>query len=221
MEILTFGHKGTPVIIFPSEEGRFHEWEDSGVIEGLEEQINEGYNQIFCVDSVAFESFLNRDVEPNVRLGRHKQYESYIVEEVIPYIRKINSNPYLITAGAYLGAYYSLLLALKYPKEVQKVISMCGSFDIKPYLDGFYDDNVYFNNPFDFLPNLNDQKILKQISKIDIRLLTYANDPQRHSMSQMSDTLWMKNIEHDFYSWDESYSDPWECVAPMLKEHIY
>ena len=35
MELLVFGHAGTPLITFPSSMGRFYEWEDFGMIEAL------------------------------------------------------------------------------------------------------------------------------------------------------------------------------------------
>lgn len=221
MEMLIFGKKGTPVVIFPSEEGSFFEWEDAGIMEALREQAEEGYNQFFCVDSVNEESFLNKAVDPYVRISRQKQYEDYIMDEVLPQIKERNSNGYFVFTGANLGAYHALLLALKHPSKVHKVISISGSFDIKAYMDGFYDDNVYYNNPVDFIPNMNDLKTLKQISEIDIRLLSYKNDPQQGATRRMSDTLWMKNLEHEFYIWDEEVSDPWEVVAPMLREHLF
>lgn len=221
MEITVFGNGGTPVLIFPSEEGGMGEWNEAGIMDALDEQITEEYNQFYCVNSVAEESLLRKDAEPSVRLRRQMQYEQYIIDEVIPYIRDKNSNPYLIFSGAFLGAYYALLFGLKYPKKVNKVIGISGTYDIKPYLDGFYDDNVYYNNPVDFVPNLNDPAILKDISDIDIRLLSYKNDPQRGSSERMSDTLWLKNVEHNFYVWNEVISDPWELVDSMFKEHLF
>lgn len=221
MDLLAFGNSGTPVIIFPSEEGSLTEWEDTGMMESLSEQINEGYNQFFCVDSIANESLLNREAEPRLRIRRQNSYERYIIDEVIPFVREQNSNPYIIFSGAFLGAYYALLFALKHPGKISKVIGISGTYDIKPYLDDFYDDSVYYNNPLDFLPNLNDRNTLKIISEIDFRLLSYLNDPQRDVSEKMSDTLWLKNIDHNFYIWDEKVSDPWNLVDSMFKEHLY
>jgi len=221
MDLLAFGNSGTPVIIFPSEEGSLTEWEDTGMMESLSEQINEGYNQFFCVDSIADESLLNRNAEPNLRIRRQNSYERYIIDEVIPFVREQNSNPYIIFSGAFLGAYYALLFALKHPGKISKVIGISGTYDIKPYLDDFYDDSVYYNNPLDFLPNLNDRNTLKIISEIDFRLLSYLNDPLRDVSEKMSDTLWLKNIDHNFYIWDEKVSDPWNLVDSMFKEHLY
>jgi esterase/lipase superfamily enzyme len=221
MEMLIFGTEGTPVIIFPTEQGRFYEWEDNGVMESVTEQIEQGYNQFFCVDSVFSESFLNGDVDPYTRMMRESQYQMYIMEELIPYISEQNTNPYIINAGARLGAYQSLNMALKYPDTFSKVISIGGHFDINLYLDGFSDDNSYFNNPVEFIPNLNKESELNAISTLDIRLLSYHNDPHREATQKMSDTLWMKFIDHKHYVWEEEAGDVWELLPGMFQEHLF
>jgi esterase/lipase superfamily enzyme len=70
MNLSEFGTAGTPVLIFPSEEGDREEWNEAGIMQALEEQIKEEYNHFFCLDSVAEESLLNKDVEPNQRIRR-------------------------------------------------------------------------------------------------------------------------------------------------------
>lgn len=221
MKVSVYGTSGTPVIIFPSEEGDRNEWEETGMIDSLQEQIREGYNQFFCVDSVADISLLNKESAPARRIRCQEHYEQYIIDELIPFIKKQNNNSFLLAAGAFLGAYYSLLFALKNPGKINKVIGISGNYDIKPYLDGFYDESVYFNNPVDFLPNLSKHPLIEAIKTIDIRLLSYANDPQQELSRRISDTLWVKNIEHNFYVWDESVSDPWDLVDSMFIEHLY
>jgi esterase/lipase superfamily enzyme len=220
MEMLIFGKEGTPVIIFPQGQGSFFEWEDTGGLDTLQEQIEKGYNQFFCVDNVADESFLNEDVDPYVRVMRENQYEMYILDEVLPFISEQNTNPYLILAGAGMGAYHSLKMALKQPDLFHKVIGMSGNYDINVHLDGFKDDNSYYNNPIEFIPNLNDEKILKAISAVDIRLISYLNDPNREATRKMSDTLWMKFINHNHFVWEEETQNPWKLFPGMLKDNL-
>lgn len=220
MEMLIFGKSGTPVLVFPTEQGRFFEWEDQGTIDFFSEQIEKEYNQFFFVDSVASESFLNKDVDPYTRVMRENQYELYIVDEVLPYINDENSNPFVIAAGAELGAYQSLRLALKNPELFDKVISISGYYDINVFLDGFKDDNSYYNNPIEFIPNLNDDTILKSISSLDLRLISYLNDPNRIETLRMSDILWMKFLQHDITVWKEESSKPWSLYPLMLRENL-
>lgn len=220
MEMLVFGKEGTPVIIFPSENGRFFEWEDQGVISAAQFQIENGYNQFFCVDSLASESFLNKNVDPYVRVVREIQYQDYIIDEVVPFISDQNSNPFIISAGFSLGAYQALNLALKHPNSINKAICISGNYDINIYLDGFKDDNTYFNNPIEFIPNLNDLSILDSISSIDIRLISYLNDQNRDATQRMSDTLWLKFINHELYIWDEKTSNAWSLIPSMFVDNL-
>lgn len=221
MEMLIFGTEGTPVIIFPSENGNYKEWEESGGIDIVNEQIQSGFNQFFCVDSVFQESFFNSDVSPLVRIKRFTQYQNYIIEEVLPFISEQNSNPYIINAGAGLGAYTSLLVALKYPNKIDKVIGVSGYYDINGLMDNLKDDSIYYNNPVDFIPNLNDQSILKDINTIDIRLLSYQNDPNRNATEKMSEILWLKFIDHEYYVWDEQTSSPWTLIPKMFRDNLF
>ena len=220
MEMLVFGKGGTPVLVFPTDQGRFFEWEEHGAIGTFSEQIEEEYNQFFFVDSVAGESFLNKDVDPLTRVMREDQYELYIVDEVLPYINDVNSNPFVISAGAELGAYQALRLALKNSELFDKVISISGYYDINVFLDGFKDDNSYYNNPIEFIPNLNDDTILKSISSLDLRLISYLNDSNRIETLRMSDILWMKFLQHEITVWEEETSNPWTLYPIMLRENL-
>lgn len=221
MEMLIFGKEGTPVLIFPTADGRYFQWEEQGVMEHVSMQIDEGYNQFFCVDTIAPESLLNEDADPYNRLMRETQYQSYIMEEVVPMLIEENSNPYLITTGAELGAWQALNFALKYPDTFKKIISISGYFDINIHLDGYKDDNSYFNNPVEFMLNMNKESLLKSISSIDIRLLSYMNDPNRNATEKMSEILWMKFIDHEHYVWDEETHDLWNMLPDMFKEHLF
>ena len=58
--------------------------------------------------------------------------------------------------GASLGAYHAANIAFRHPDAVSHLISLSGAFDISSFFDGYYDDNIYFNSPYDYLPNIDD-----------------------------------------------------------------
>lgn len=221
MEINIYGTEGTPVLLFPTEHGDQHEWEKNGALDVVNQQITEGYNQVFCVESVFKETLLNKNAPALIRMKRFVQYQKYIIEEVLPFISEENSNPFIMNAGAGLGAYTSLLLALKYPKKFDKVIAISGHYDINEYMENLKDDLIYYNNPIDFIPNLNDDSILKEIHDVNIRLLTYMNDPNRGGTEKMSEILWLKFIEHEHYVWDEQTSEPWSLIPKMFRDNLF
>ena len=75
MSLLCFGDAGRKVLVFPTSQGRFFEYEDNKMIEAVGDKLNNGELQIYCVDSVDSESWYNKSAHPYWRLQRHLQYE--------------------------------------------------------------------------------------------------------------------------------------------------
>src|SRR2546425_12621697 len=101
MELLVFGHAGVPVLVFPTSKGRFFDSEDRGMIAAI------GERHAFCIDSVDSESWYNKSVQPRDRVLRHMQYERYVIQEVIPFIRSRNSSNELAATGCSFGGYHA------------------------------------------------------------------------------------------------------------------
>ena len=59
MELLHFGWSGFPVILFPTSQGRFFQYEDTGLVGRLAPKLDRGEMQLVCVDSVDSESWYN------------------------------------------------------------------------------------------------------------------------------------------------------------------
>jgi esterase/lipase superfamily enzyme len=220
MEMLIFGHTGTPVLVFPSSMGRFFEWEDFRMIDAARWQLEHGHNRFFCVDSVDSESLYNRNAEPYVRIVRHRQYDTYIRQEVIPFIRDRSMNSRMVSAGASFGAYHALNVVLKYPEQFLKLIAMSGKYDISGFMDGFYDDNVYFNNPVDYMPNLTDHNILEQIRNVDIRLVAGDHDICLEAGRYFSGVLYSKGIPHQMDVWGPGVIHDWSEWRNMIQKHL-
>jgi esterase/lipase superfamily enzyme len=57
MELLVFGHAGASVLFFPTRTARFYDYENWKIVHVLQDKIEKGLLQLFCVDSVDAESF--------------------------------------------------------------------------------------------------------------------------------------------------------------------
>src|SRR5271154_4050273 len=86
MELLVFGHAGTPVIVFPTSMGRFFDYENRHMLDPVGGKYENGELQAFCVDSVDSESWYNKAVHPAQRAERHIEYDQYLLDEVIPFV---------------------------------------------------------------------------------------------------------------------------------------
>src|SRR2546430_16350780 len=84
MELLVFGHGGMPLLVFPTSEGRFFDYEDRGMIAILSPKIDRGELQVSCVDSVDAESWYNKQVHSRLGVVRHMASECYLLLALRP-----------------------------------------------------------------------------------------------------------------------------------------
>lgn len=218
--ITVYGSEGTPLLAFPGDAGSVTDWENQELIQSLSFQIEHGHNMIFCVESIDQESFFNSEAEPRSRINRYRQYECYIIDEVLPFICKTTGNHFVMAAGIHMGGYHALNLLLKHPDRIQKVISIGGRFQIRQFMGDYFDDNVYFNNPIEYMPNLDDPSLLEEIQSTDIRLIVTPDDPYIELNYMMSDILRSKSIDHIFDYWIETGDNPRRIWGDILQRHV-
>jgi esterase/lipase superfamily enzyme len=219
MELLVFGHGGARLLAFPTSKGRFFEWENHGMVGCLREHLDRGWLQLFCVDSVDAESWYARGAHPADRVRRHEQYDRYILTEVLPFTRQVNADPFLITAGASFGAYHAMTFALRHPGQVGRVLALSGLFDVRRFLDGHYDQAVYFHSPCDFIPNEHDPVRLAALRQIDIIIAVGRDDPNYADNVCLSDRLWQMGIWHALRTWD-GWGHDWPYWHKMLPLYV-
>ncbi len=213
MELKVFGHAGKPVMVFPCQGGRFYEWEDFRMIEAIHWFIDEGKIQLFTVDSVDKQSWANWDANPADRGRRHEDYDRYIIHEVVPFI-KVRSDQKLLATGCSMGGYHSGNFFFRHPDVFDSVISISGLFSLKTFIGDYVDDNVYFNSPLSYLPNLNDAWFLDQYRQSRIIVCCGQGaweDRMLGDIRALKNILEEKNIPAwiDFWGHDVNHDWPW------------
>jgi esterase/lipase superfamily enzyme len=208
MELLVFGHAGAKVLVFPTRQGRFFDYENWGLVNALQRSIESGQIRLFCVDGVDSESLYCPCIPPAARVGRHRQYERYILDEVVPLMHAENGSPFLIAHGCSIGAYHAMNLALRHPWLFRKVVALSGRYDLTrrsgPFEDlfnGHYDQDIYFITPNHFVPNLSDPGFLDPLRQMEITLAVGEHDPFHESNRVLSQALAGKDVPHRFAVW--------------------
>ncbi len=209
MELLVFGHDGAKVLMFPTRDGRFYEYEDIGIVRTLEHKIEAGHLQLYCVDSIASESFYCYWCHPSGRILRHIQYEDYILNDVLPFMEDQNPHHCTIAYGCSLGAYKAATMAFRHPHRFQKLCAFSGRYDLTmpvehfcDLFEGYYDDNIYFHTPTHFLPQLDCASRLQHLRQMDIVFVIGKDDPFLDNNRHLSDILQSKDIAHALHIWD-------------------
>ena len=219
MELLAFGHAGARVLAFPSSCGRFHDWEDRGLVRSLGEQLERGSIQLLCLDSVDRESWYAFRSPPGERAWRHAQYDQYVSAEVVPFSLQLNANPFLISTGASFGGYHAVNFGLRHPDLVGRVLGMSGIYDIHRFVRDHYDNNVYLNNPVDYIAGEHDPQRLAALRKLDIILAVGRDDPLHASNARLSELLWQKDVWHALRVWD-GFAHDWPVWEQMLQWYL-
>ena len=166
------------------------------------------------------ESWYNKSVHPRVRVMRHLQYERYILNELLPFVRWRNQTPRLATTGCSFGGYHALNFALKHPDVVTHCVSMGGAFDIHQFLNGYYDDDCYFNNPPDFLPNMNDEWFLSRYRQMKWVLATGEWDMCMDQNVKMAASMHGKGIPHWLDVWGDHTGHDWPWWQRMAVKYF-
>jgi len=215
MELLVFGDRGTPVVVFPTSMGRFYQWEDFGLIGSLSDRIDRGEFQIWCIDSVDEESWYAEHKPPPERVRRHLDYERYLVDEVIP---RLPAKP--VAVGMSFGALHALLLALRHPWSVDGFIGLSGSYDAARWLDGYGEGEAYFVSPFAFLPNLEDDAYLAPLRAMPVKVIaTGEDDANVNDSRHAAELLRAKDIAVRFDVW-QGWAHDWPYWKEMLHRYV-
>jgi esterase/lipase superfamily enzyme len=222
MEMLAYGHDGLPAIVFPTSQGRFFEFEDRGMVGAVADKIEGGRLQLFCVDSVDAESWYSRNVPPRWQIARQVQYENYVLQEVVPFIRQRNRRPHLATLGCSFGGYHAVNMSLRHPEVFTGCLSMSGAYDLKGlgFLRGYYDDDVYFNMPMDYLPNLSDGVILDRMRHNTYVLATGVHDQCWNDNERLAAVMRAKGIPVRLDVWGDNARHDWPWWQRMAQVYL-
>lgn len=213
--MLVFGHAGYPVVVFPTSVGRYYQNKDFKLVESVTHLIDAGKIKVYTPDGIDNESWYNKGIHPADRVKTHMAYEQVILHEVLPLALQETGKSKVCVGGCSFGGYHAVNIAFRHPGITAYVITMSGAFDIKQFIQNYYDDNCYFNNPSDYLSNVQESEYLDAMRQMGIILGTGERDFCLAENRQFSQLLERKRIphwldvrpgaEHDWPVWREVF----------------
>ena len=212
IDVLSFGTRGYPIILFPTSMGRHFENKDFKLIDSVAWFIDNGLVKIYCPDGIDSDSWYNKKIHPADRVRNHIWYDLMLLNELVPLAQRETGVGRVATAGCSFGGYHAMNFAFRHPEVVKYVFNMGASFDIKDQLDGFYNDDVFFNNPPDFIPGAQSP----YFEDMQVVLGTGTHDMCWEANEKMAAILRTKGIHHwldvrpernhDWPVWKEMFS---------------
>jgi esterase/lipase superfamily enzyme len=223
MPIATYGHYGFALLLVPTAAADYLEYERFQLIDSIRGFIEGGKLKVFSINSINNESWLNNEMDPRHKSIRHQQFNSYVFEEVIPFIRTHTSaETPIIICGASFGALHSMNLFLKRPELIQGVLALSGVYDLTEYTKGYFDDDVYFNSPQHYMPNLSDHFILEQIRRSNHIHIFSGSGPYEdpEGSRRFASVLYNKGITYELDIWGPEWKHDWDTWRHVLPHYL-
>lgn len=215
MEFKVYGSKGKPILVFPTQEGRFFEFEDFGMVQVCAPFIEAGQIQLYTIDSIDAQTWTHPHKPVPERVKRYQQYESYVLDEVLPFIHENSGSvePIGVT-GCSMGAYHAANFFFRNPHSFNALLSISGVYRLNLFLGAYMDDQLYFHTPLAYLKNLQDPAYLKlyRQSQIIISVGQGAwEDPMLEDTRALQTILQAKQITawFDYWGRDVDHDWPW------------
>jgi esterase/lipase superfamily enzyme len=223
MPVATYGYYGFALLLVPTASADYLEYERFQLIASLRPFIESGKVKVFSINSINNESWMNDHMEPRQKITRHQQWNNYVYHEVIPFIHTSTSGDTpVIVSGASFGALHSANLFFKRPDLINGCISMSGVYDLTEYTKGYFDEDVYFNSPMHYMPNLTDHTLLEQIrSSQHIHLFSGSGsyeDPE--SARRFAGILYGKGITYELDIWGAEWPHEWHTWNTLLPHYL-
>jgi len=217
MELKVYGTGGRPFIVFPTSSGRFFDFENNGMVHAAERFIEAGKIVLCAVDSIDQQSWDNREKPAEEKARRHNDYDRYITQEVVPFIRERAGGPgRIMCTGVSMGASHAVLFFFKHPDLFQGTIALSGVYNFRFFLDNYQGSSldVYYNNPLDFLPNLEVPRLLELYRTSDILVCVGQGaweEPMVADTRRLQEVLAAKQVPCwiDFWGHDVNHDWPW------------
>lgn len=223
INLVRWGHYGTPVLLFPTAGGDAEECERFEMIDALEPLITDGKIKVFSVDSIAGAAWVS-DVQPPLHCAwLQNQFDSVVYNEIVPAIRADckNSEIEIVAAGASIGAFNSVASVCRHPDAFVGAIAMSGTYDLSRWLDGEWSDDFYYSSPLHYLPGLEDGEQLHRLRQRFLLLPTGEGKWEEPEQSwHMARVLGSKGIPNQVDSWGPEWHHDWPTWRVMLPRYL-
>lgn len=228
MHIISYGHYGRPVLVFPSEAGRAWDFESNGMVSAVADLVNDGRIKLYCVDSLDADTWSDKGLPIEERALRHEVYTRWLTHTVVPHIHADTAaGAELITTGCSMGAYHAVHFAFQRADLAPLAIGLSGNYDVMTWRSwGERGDATYFANPTDYVPNLHGDHLEWLRKQLSILLVVGQGAWETHPTGSLPSTVKFaqlvqeKGIRCELDLWGYDVSHDWEWWQQQLAHHL-
>jgi esterase/lipase superfamily enzyme len=226
-EVVAYGHYGRPVLAFPAERGYAWEYEHRGMIGALDDLLAGGRLKLYCVESFDSASWSDTSIPLEARAREHGRYESWILDQVVPWIRAdCGGEQEITTVGVSLGAYHAVNFALKRADIFPLALGLSGNYDPSSWdAWGERGEAAYFNNPMDYLAHMGGDHLEWLRGRLSVVLVCGQGQWEDttgalESSRRLAGLFAEKGIPHELDLWGHDVPHDWPSWRAQLAHHL-
>ena len=196
------------------------------MIESIAPLLNDGRVKVYCVQSYDSWTWHDETVPLEERGQRHRHYEDWILNRVVPWIAEDTSGGgELMVTGCSFGAYHAANFCLKRADVFPLAICQSGVYDVSVVGWGDRGDSVYFNNPADYVANLEGDHLDWLRSRASLLLVCGQGQWEDttgalESTNRFAQLLGSKSIRCELDLWGHDVPHDWQSWRAQLAYHL-
>lgn len=222
VQLVRWGHYGTPVLLYPTAGGDAEEVERFHLIGAIGALIDAGRIKVYSTDSIAGRAWISGEHSGEYCSRVQTLFDAFIYKEVIPAIRTDcrDDTIEVIATGASIGAFNAVASVCRHPDVFKMAIAMSGTYDLSKYLEGRFNEDFYFSSPLHFLPELEGPQ-LELLRSRSILLPSGEGDYEDIGESwRLAQVLGSKGIPNRVDPWGMEYRHDWVTWREMLPKYL-
>lgn len=222
VQLVRWGHFGTPVLLFPTAGGDAEEVERFHLVGALQPLIDAGRIKVYSTDSVAGRAWVSGTESPEYCSKLQNRFDAFVYKEVVAHIRNdcASGDIEIIATGASIGAFNAVATVCRHPDAFRMAIAMSGTYDLSKYLNGRMNQDFYFSSPLHYLPELEGPQ-LELLRRRFILLPTGEGEYEDIGESwRTARVLGLKGVPNRVDPWGTNYRHDWETWREMLPKYL-
>jgi esterase/lipase superfamily enzyme len=222
VQLVRWGHFGTPVLLFPTAGGDAEEVERFHLVRMLEPLIDAGRIKVYSTDSIAGRTWTSGDHSAEFCSRVQNVFDDFIYSEVTPAIRSDCQDDAMeiIATGASIGAFNAVATVCRHPDAYKMAIAMSGTYDLSKYLEGRMNHDFYFSSPLHYLPDLEGPQLELLRTRFILMPSGEGNYEDIGESWRMAAVLGAKGVPNRVDPWGAEWHHDWDTWRAMLPKYL-
>ena len=222
VQLVRWGHYGTPVLLFPTAGGDAEEVERFHLVRMLEPLIDAGRIKVYSTDSIAGRTWVSGEHSAEFCSRVQNVFDDFIYSEVAPAIRNDceSDDIEIIATGASIGAFNAVATVCRHPDVFRMAIAMSGTYDLSRYLEGRMNQDFYFSSPLHYLPDLDGPPLDMLRTRFILMPSGEGNYEDIGESWRMARVLGAKGVPNRVDPWGAEWHHDWDTWRAMLPKYL-